>query len=65
MTSVRVELARVINLGDYNTLKVDFSVEDSARTKENGELEKVDELFTRVFEYVESKLDEKVALVEG
>ena len=63
--TVRVELARVINLGDYNTLKIDFAVEDSARVKPDGETEKIEELFTRVFNYVEKKLDEKVELVEG
>lgn len=65
MATVRVELARVINIGDYNTLKIDFAVEDSARVKQDGELETVEEVFTRVFNYVEKKLDEKVELVEG
>lgn len=60
MATVRVELARVINLGDYETLKIGVTVQDDARNGENAE-----DAFNRVFDFVEEKLDEKVSVVEG
>lgn len=62
--SVRVELARVINLGDYETLKIGFSIEDSSRVI-NGVEESVDQTFNRIFDYAIAKLDEKVTEAGG
>jgi hypothetical protein len=56
---VRVGLGYTKNMGNYETLRIDLSVEDSAR---HGE--KVSETFDRVFAFVESKLIQKVSEVD-
>lgn len=54
-TKVNVSLGYTLNLGNFQSLRIDIGVEDSRR---NGEL--VDEAFERVYSFVESKLTEKI-----
>jgi len=54
-TRITVSLGYTLNLGNFQSLRVDLGVEDSRRTDE-----KVDEAFERVYAFVESKLAEKV-----
>lgn len=54
-TKVTVSLGYTLNLGNFQSLRVDLGVEDSRRSDE-----KVDEAFERVYSFVESKLAEKV-----
>jgi hypothetical protein len=56
---VRVGLKFVKNLGNYESVHVDLGVEDYVRDNEN-----VDEAMNRVYNYVESKLFEKVRDIE-
>lgn len=58
-TRVRVGLKFVKNLGNYESIHVDVGIEDFVRDKET-----VDAAFERVYEYVESKLVEKVREIE-
>jgi hypothetical protein len=52
---VSVSLGYTLNLGNFQSLRVDVGVEDSER---DGE--KVNEAFERVYAFVEQKLAEKV-----
>lgn len=56
---VGITLGYKRNMGNFETLNMDFYVEDSAR-----EGEKIDDAFERVFRYVEEKLVKKMAQVE-
>ncbi len=58
-TRVRVGLKFVKNLGNYESVHVDLGVEDYVRDNEN-----VDEAMNRVYNYVETKLFEKVKGIE-
>jgi methyl coenzyme M reductase subunit D len=53
-TQVTVALGYTINLGNFQSIRLDFSVDDYARQGEN-----VNEAFERVYKFVESKLVEK------
>jgi methyl coenzyme M reductase subunit D len=53
-TQVTVSLGYTINLGNFQSIRLDFSVDDYARQGEN-----VNEAFERVYKFVESKLVEK------
>ena len=55
MTTVRVGLKFVRNLGNYESIHVDVGVEDQVRAGEN-----VDQATERVYKFVEEKLAEKV-----
>lgn len=55
MTTVRVGLKFVRNLGNYESVHVDVGVEDQVRQGEN-----VDQATERVYAFVEAKLAEKV-----
>lgn len=55
MTTVRVGLKFVRNLGNYESIHVDIGVEDQVRQGEN-----VDQAAERVYAFVEEKLAEKV-----
>lgn len=55
-TKITVALGYTLNLGNFQSLRVDLGVEDSRR-----EGETVGEAFERVYEFVEAKLAEKVA----
>ena len=54
-TKIKVTLGYTLNLGNFQSLRVDLGVEDDKR-----EDEKVEEAFERVYAFVETKLAEKV-----
>lgn len=54
-TSVRVELQFTKNLGNYESLKVGIGIEDFKRENET-----IEEATNRVYNFVESKVIEKV-----
>jgi len=54
-TKVTVGLGYTLNLGNFQSLRIDLSVSDSKR---NGET--TGEAFERVYAFVEAKLAEKV-----
>jgi hypothetical protein len=58
-TNVRVELQFVRNLGNYESLRVSIGVEDYVRQGET-----VDAATDRVYDFVESKIVEKVSEIE-
>lgn len=55
-TKVTVGLGYTLNLGNFQSLRIDLSVTDSKRDGEN-----TNDAFERVYSYVEGKLAEKVA----
>jgi hypothetical protein len=55
-TKVKVSLGYTLNLGNFQSLRIDIGVEDSKR---DGEM--TNEAFERVYKYVEAKLAEKIA----
>jgi hypothetical protein len=54
-TRVKVALGYTLNLGNFQSLRIDLEVSDSKRESEN-----TGEAFERVYEFVENKLAEKV-----
>ena len=54
-TKVTVALGYTLNLGNFQSLRVDLGVTDSRRDGEN-----INEAFERVYSFVEEKLAEKV-----
>lgn len=54
-TRVKVGLGYTLNLGNFQSLRIDLEVADSKRDGEN-----TNEAFERVYEFVENKLAEKV-----
>jgi hypothetical protein len=54
-TKVTVALGYTLNLGNFQSLRIDLGVEDSRRDGEN-----INEAFERVYSFVEAKLSEKV-----
>jgi hypothetical protein len=54
-TRVKVGLGYTLNLGNFQSLRIDLEVSDSKRDSEN-----TSEAFERVYEFVENKLAEKV-----
>lgn len=63
-TKVKVALGYTLNLGNFQSLRIDLEVSDNKRENEN-----TNEAFERVYEFVENKLAEKVkeasAEIEG
>ncbi len=63
-TKVTVTLGYTLNLGNFQSLRIDLGVTDSRRDGEN-----INEAFERVYGFVEGKLGEKVkeasAEIEG
>ena len=55
-TKVKVGLGYTLNLGNFQSLRIDLEVTDSRRESDKS----IDEAFERVYSYVESKLAEKV-----
>ena len=55
-TKVTVTLGYTLNLGNFQSLRIDLGVSDSRRDGEN-----INEAFERVYGFVEAKLAEKVA----
>ena len=54
-TKVSVTLGYTLNLGNFQSLRLDLGVTDSKRDGEN-----VDQAFDRVYKFVEDKLTEKI-----
>ena len=54
-TKVSVALGYTINLGNFQSLRIDLGVEDAERDGEN-----INDAFARVYSFVEEKLTEKV-----
>lgn len=54
-TKVTVGLGYTLNLGNFQSLRIDVSVSDSKREGEN-----TNDAFERVYKFVEDKLAEKV-----
>jgi hypothetical protein len=54
-TKVRVALGYTLNLGNFQSLRIDVEVSDSKREGEN-----TDQAFERVYAFVEDKLSSKV-----
>jgi hypothetical protein len=55
-TKVSVTLGYTLNLGNFQSLRIDLGVVDSKRDGEN-----TDQAFERVYKFVEDKLAEKVS----
>ena len=55
-TKITVTLGYTLNLGNFQSLRVDLGVVDSRRDGEN-----INEAFERVYNFVEEKLAQKVA----
>jgi len=54
-TKVSVTLGYTLNLGNFQSLRLDLGVIDSKREGEN-----TDQAFDRVYKFVEDKLTEKI-----
>jgi hypothetical protein len=54
-TKVNVALGYTLNLGNFQSLRVDIGIEDSLRSDEH-----VEDAFNRVYGFVENKLIEKI-----
>jgi hypothetical protein len=54
-TKVRVALGYTLNLGNFQSLRIDLEVSDNKREGEN-----TNDAFERVYAFVEDKLAEKV-----
>jgi hypothetical protein len=54
-TKVNISLGYTLNLGNFQSLRIDIGVEDSLRQDEN-----VDAAFSRVYGFVEQKLIDKI-----
>jgi hypothetical protein len=54
-TKVSVTLGYTLNLGNFQSLRLDLGVVDSRRNGEN-----IDQAFERVYKFVEDKLTDKI-----
>lgn len=54
-TNVTVSLGYTLNLGNFQSLRIDLGIEDSKREGEN-----INDAFARVYTFVEDKLTEKI-----
>jgi hypothetical protein len=54
-TKVNVTLGYTLNLGNFQSLRLDLGITDSRREGEN-----INDAFERVYKFVEDKLTEKV-----
>ena len=54
-TKINVTLGYTLNLGNFQSLRLDLGVVDSKREGEN-----VDEAFERIYKFVEDKLTDKI-----
>lgn len=59
-TKISVTLGYTLNLGNFESLRVDLGVVDARRDGET-----VDQAFERVYAFVEDKLSEKVKEAKG
>ena len=54
-TKINVTLGYTLNLGNFQSLRLDLGIVDSKREGEN-----VDEAFERIYKFVEDKLTDKI-----
>jgi hypothetical protein len=54
-TKINVTLGYTLNLGNFQSLRIDLGIVDSKRDGEN-----IDEAFERVYRFVEDKLTSKI-----
>lgn len=54
-TKINVTLGYTLNLGNFQSLRIDLGVVDTRREGEN-----IDQAFERVYSFVENKLIEKI-----
>jgi hypothetical protein len=54
-TKVTISLGYTLNVGNFQSLRIDIGIEDSRRDGEN-----ISDAFDRVYAFVEQKLTEKV-----
>ena len=54
-TKINVTLGYTLNLGNFQSLRIDLGIVDSKREGEN-----VDEAFERIYKFVEDKLTDKI-----
>lgn len=54
-TKINVTLGYTLNLGNFQSLRIDLGIVDSRRNGEN-----IDQAFERVYKFVEDKLTAKV-----
>jgi hypothetical protein len=54
-TKINVTLGYTLNLGNFQSLRIDLGIVDSKRDGEN-----IDEAFSRVYSFVEDKLIAKI-----
>jgi hypothetical protein len=59
-TKVNVTLGYTLNLGNFESLRVDLGIVDSRRDGET-----IEQAFERVYSFVEDKLTEKVREAKG
>jgi hypothetical protein len=59
-TKVTVGLGYTLNLGNFQSLRIDLSVTDNKREGEN-----TNDAFERVYSFVETKLQEKITEAQG
>jgi hypothetical protein len=55
-TKVRVALGYTLNLGNFQSLRIDVEVQDTKREADGT----INDAFNRVYDFVEQKLTEKV-----
>jgi hypothetical protein len=55
-TKIGVTLGYTLNLGNFQSLRIDLNIIDNKRENEN-----INDAFERVYSFVENKLAEKVA----
>lgn len=53
---IKVSIGATINLGNFNTVRIDIGVEDRRRREESFE-----EAFNRVYNWVEAKIESKIS----
>jgi hypothetical protein len=55
-TKINVALGYTLNLGNFQSLRIDIGIQDSKRDGET-----TNDAFERIYKYVETKLAEKIA----
>jgi hypothetical protein len=59
-TKIKINVGYKVNMGNYETLNLDFGIEDDQRPNETAA-----EAFDRVYAFVEKRLSAKVAEARG
>lgn len=64
-TQIEVGLTMTMNLGNFESLKIDSSLRDYPRQKPGGGVETPKEAYERIFNFVNARLEEKVKIVRA